>query len=251
MCSMRCHCYPCCPFPMGTGSRTLPHPRSPPSKRLGAARNAHVVGEENPAEAAARELPARAGPRGGAEQEEGTPGGSGQPTRTARGDGSSGRSWGSGSVRPRGSHVPAGVPSALSAFSPASPACCAERPCSWKWDGKSPGSPQSWGAQCLRSQEQRQHLAVTPAAPAGALWPSGAFLPRLGSDCALCMRSRAQKRGEALTKMKVQGKKHGPARPQLKQGASCSSQQPVAQGRAFARGLPLLPGMLPARFLAA
>lgn len=69
------------------------------------------------------------------------------------------------------------------------------RPRSWKWDGKSPGSPQRWGARCLRSQKQRQHLAVTPAAPAGALWQRGAFLPQLGSDCALCTRSRAQKRG--------------------------------------------------------
>lgn len=34
-----------------------------------------------------------------------------------------------------------------------------------------------------------------PCTPAGALWPRGAFLPQLGSDCALCTRSRAQKRG--------------------------------------------------------
>lgn len=82
--------------------------------------------------------------------------------------------------------------------------------------------------------------------------PSGQEEPSFPSwgATALCAQE-AELRNEALTKMKVQGKKHGPARPQLKQGASCSSQQPVAQGRAFARGLPLLPGMLPARFLAA
>lgn len=65
-CSGRCRCYPrCAANPRGTGPWTPPHPRSPPPRQEARRReNAHVVGEENPAEAAARELPARAGPVG-------------------------------------------------------------------------------------------------------------------------------------------------------------------------------------------
>lgn len=130
------------------------------------------------------------------------------------------------------------------------------RPHSWKWDGKSQTSPQSRGARPLSNQKQHQHLAVTPAAATGtgALWPRGAFLPQPGSTCAFCARSRAQKQGKTLTKMKVQGKKRSPAEATGPAQAGSILLLPAAggeEGRAFVRGLPLLPGMLPACFLAA
>lgn len=137
-CSGRCRCYPrCAANPGGTGSWTPPHPRSPPpGRRLGAARTRTWSARKIRLRLRRGSCRPRQVPWGGAAREEGTPGGSGQPTRTVRGrcelrEEAGKQLHASGERKrgaPRGSHVPAGVPSALPAFSSASPARSAERP---------------------------------------------------------------------------------------------------------------------------
>lgn len=128
---------PLCCKPQGHGVLDPSPPSlSPPGRRLGAARTRTWSARK--IRLRLRRGSCRPGqvPWGGAAREEGTPGGSGQPTRTVRGrcelrEEAGKQLHASGERKrgaPRGSHVPAGVPSALPAFSSASPACSAESP---------------------------------------------------------------------------------------------------------------------------